>query len=271
MKAESIGQGPSWPHSISNRPVNSTSHSNTRSAPRPEMDAGADVHHASASEAPGVVRLLEAGHFKGVADVRLRINFFDELSSRAEAASDALLPSQTEAFVGKVQADLEELVASLDLTAEQQQAIADAAGLFVSSVNDAAEQFAGDEITLEGLADAIRTAFSALFEQVTSTTAVPEPSAPAEPSTDEPSAEAVISDPAIEPEGEAEAEPPPSADALLAGWTDAFSSALDEFVATLAGSARLPDPSPDPGHGGAYAKFLAMYDALRGGTLNTSA
>ena len=29
----------------------------------------------------GVIRLLQQGHFKGVADVRLRINFFDELSA----------------------------------------------------------------------------------------------------------------------------------------------------------------------------------------------
>ncbi len=29
----------------------------------------------------GVIRLLQEGHFKGVADVRLRINFFDELTA----------------------------------------------------------------------------------------------------------------------------------------------------------------------------------------------
>ncbi|HKQ49560.1 MAG TPA: hypothetical protein VJZ71_15920 [Phycisphaerae bacterium] len=31
-------------------------------------------------EARGVVRLLQSGHFKGVADLRLRLNHFDELS-----------------------------------------------------------------------------------------------------------------------------------------------------------------------------------------------
>lgn len=35
---------------------------------------------ASPARAKGVLRLLEEGHFKGVADYRLRINFFDELS-----------------------------------------------------------------------------------------------------------------------------------------------------------------------------------------------
>ena len=32
-------------------------------------------------KAKGVIRLLQEGHFKGVADVRLRINFFDELTA----------------------------------------------------------------------------------------------------------------------------------------------------------------------------------------------
>ena len=40
---------------------------------------------SSNTRAKGVLRLLEAGHFRGVADVRLRINFFDELSAKATA------------------------------------------------------------------------------------------------------------------------------------------------------------------------------------------
>ena len=34
----------------------------------------------------GVIELLKQGHFKGVADVRLRINFFDKLKSRDNQA-----------------------------------------------------------------------------------------------------------------------------------------------------------------------------------------
>ena len=35
--------------------------------------------------AKGVLRLLQEGHFKGVADVRLRINFHDELAAIEQA------------------------------------------------------------------------------------------------------------------------------------------------------------------------------------------
>ena len=40
-------------------------------------------------EARGVIRLLQEGHFKGVADVRLRINFFEELAGAELAEPSA--------------------------------------------------------------------------------------------------------------------------------------------------------------------------------------
>lgn len=39
-----------------------------------------DPTQDDADETRGVIRLLEAGHFKGVADIRLRINFVEELA-----------------------------------------------------------------------------------------------------------------------------------------------------------------------------------------------
>ena len=38
--------------------------------------------------AHGVLRLLEAGHFKGAADARLRINFSDQLAQQAEEVTN---------------------------------------------------------------------------------------------------------------------------------------------------------------------------------------
>ncbi len=39
-----------------------------------------DSTESDTQEARGVIRLLEEGHFKGVADIRLRINFAEELA-----------------------------------------------------------------------------------------------------------------------------------------------------------------------------------------------
>jgi len=38
---------------------------------------------ADETKKPGVIRLLEAGHFQGAADVRLRLNFYDQLDHAA--------------------------------------------------------------------------------------------------------------------------------------------------------------------------------------------
>ena len=70
----------------------------TKSAPAPENTALAEATETAepttegektTGRANGVLRLLDAGHFKGVADVRLRINFHDELSPQAAAADPA--------------------------------------------------------------------------------------------------------------------------------------------------------------------------------------
>ena len=70
----------------------------TQLAPDPENTALAEATGTSepttegektTGRANGVLRLLESGHFKGVADVRLRINFHEQLSPQAAAADPA--------------------------------------------------------------------------------------------------------------------------------------------------------------------------------------
>ena len=85
---------------------------------RPQgMDAGEKaplekVMVQPASEAPGdggvpgVVRLLQEGHFKGVANVRLHINFYDELQQISRDAGIAAMDSG----VGKLTAGLQDTV-----------------------------------------------------------------------------------------------------------------------------------------------------------------
>lgn len=48
----------------------------TPTVPDPDETTTNNKHHA-----PGVLRLLESGHFKGVADLRLRMVFGDQISS----------------------------------------------------------------------------------------------------------------------------------------------------------------------------------------------
>ena len=62
------------------------SHRFASDAPAPQTLSDAPAEPTDTFESPrpakGVLRLLEAGHFRGVADVRLRINFQQELSAQ---------------------------------------------------------------------------------------------------------------------------------------------------------------------------------------------
>jgi PAS domain S-box-containing protein len=67
-------------------------------------------------EGAGVLRLLEAGHFKGVADVRLRINFFEELSARASAAAAPAVRTEAAGLIDTMNSRIGELVMVAGLT-----------------------------------------------------------------------------------------------------------------------------------------------------------
>jgi hypothetical protein len=70
------------------------------SQPPPDAPAqdGPDSSDETATRTPGVVRLLQEGHFKGVAAVRLRLNFYEQLDH------DALPPLSPAHGNGKVYA-----------------------------------------------------------------------------------------------------------------------------------------------------------------------
>jgi len=56
------------------------------------------------SDSQGVLRLLQEGHFKGVADIRLRINFHDELSAIEAEKLQSIAEEQIEGILQSVDA-----------------------------------------------------------------------------------------------------------------------------------------------------------------------
>jgi len=76
-------------HEVAHRQVQPTQLAETPTEPpaEPPVEPPADlpvqppVEQPAAERQRGVIRLLQEGHFKGVADLRLRINFFDELAA----------------------------------------------------------------------------------------------------------------------------------------------------------------------------------------------
>lgn len=216
----------------------------------------------------GVLRLLQAGHFKGVADVRLRINFREEIAAleaekAAQVAADGVatisetITSQVDAYLGD---GIDEAMAST---------ITEARDVFTSALS----QIANDEVSSGD--DVISKVQSAFDNFVSSITPVAEEQpeeppevAPAETeSIDETStafAKAVIEEPATEPE--AVDDPSLSLGDFIAQLTESFVAALAELETGLNDISILPPLSEPSGNGKAYDKFVAMYNELRGGS-----
>ena len=127
-----------------------------------------DVVKEGASSAKGVLGLIEAGHFRGVADVRLRINFFDQLNERAVAAAAPVVQQETAAFIDSLRANVDGLVASLGISDQETTTkIGELVGEFESTVQAAVDK-AGDSGSFDRdlLAQAAQGAFESFVTQL---------------------------------------------------------------------------------------------------------
>lgn len=286
-----------WEHGR-NRVKDKPSHKPEESTSEIKTDAQPEQAGEQNREARGVIRLLQEGHFKGVADIRLRINFFDELSALKESARQEV----EQAGVAEIEETISGRVSSLldeeELSEEEIQAVTEALGNFQNA------QEAGGGNALAGLLDrfeSLRDALAALAPVLEETTEEPGASelvqpvtteetpadgpvqvsdAPTEP-VEEPAADAPVSDvqPVLEeaPAGESpplvvSAEEDETEDSFdWAAFVDQLSAEFNELVGELeeetAATSVLPEISSPSGRGRAYDKFLAIYQNL----LNTGA
>ncbi|MCH8151514.1 MAG: hypothetical protein IH830_03970 [Planctomycetes bacterium] len=244
---------------------------------------------ATTDNAPGVIRLLEAGHFKGVADVRLRINFYDELAQRAGQRTAEQLQSGADSLIQSVAGEAASLVATLGgddgAAGAAENLIAD----FEASVQSAVET-AGSEgsITVDDVAASIQAAFDALVDQLRelfdpiedATGPVAETptlstqsltdgrdakvtTAPVEPVKVDNQVggagdDVVLLSPVVEPI-------PNALDDAFAALASMFAQALTDLIETVESVSQLSDPAPAPGNGAAYANFMEIYNQLGGG------
>ena len=257
----------------------------------------AQVVDSDQGKARGVIRLLEAGHFNGVADVRLRINFFDELSARAQETAQPILQEQGALLADTISSGVEEIAGSLAVDQETR----DALGVLVEDFNGAVLTAISNETDSQpvdgaGLEASLEAAFEAFVGQLTdllgstrdegsiSVDADNEPVIEAVGSptpqvvTQADGDEAMVQDrtgelAAIESEpvsvelGQAD-DPTLTAasqtlEEAIASLRQAFSDSLSALLQSFQSSLSLADPSAPTGQGVAYEKFLATYNELR--------
>ncbi len=232
----------------------------------PEQDAAAE------EDVKGVIRNLQEGHFKGVSDVRLRINFHDELAAIERAQLQAIAEEKIGAVVESVGATVTSLLESGELTEEQYDAVEEFQEVFVQAVNQSKEEFiAVDGPSKDTLVGKLESDFEALVEPLSvalSTTATEEPEEAPAPEDD-----VVQETGLVNPAGEEQdsvlepaptLEPEPNFQTFLENLRSAFITALNEVANGLNLTSVLPELSEPNGNGAAYHKFLALYNELWG-------
>ncbi|MHC4659455.1 MAG: hypothetical protein ACYS83_09825 [Planctomycetota bacterium] len=172
----------------------------------------------------GVLRLLQEGHFKGVPDVRLRINFFDELAAVKTAQVEAVADEKVAGVVESVGSVVDSFLEDNDLTQEQ------TAGLQLLQDSFAQAANAAHDDPVIGLKSAFADYLAALIDLFEST-----------------------------PD-----EPGPDSQAFITDLQSAFFAGMDELTEALSSVQILPGPSEPSGNGKAYEKFVAIYNEMRG-------
>lgn len=124
-----------------------------------------DSHDSEKSK--GVLNLLESGHFRGVAGVRLRINFFEELNAREQDRVQGVAEEGLVNLTSVVRDSLQELLAPLELDEETQTAIDGLVADFSSTVASLADDFSSGILAdADALANALQSAFADLAGQI---------------------------------------------------------------------------------------------------------
>ena len=197
----------------------------------------------------GVLRNLLEGHFKGVSDVRLRINFFEELAAieaaKIQTVTAEKVPGVLESIGGVVTSFLED---ENELTEEQ-----------VASVMELHEQFAQATGEYQGEPAVDLTSIFDEFVEALRNLFTPEQT-PEENTTPETENNDTT-------EGSSTTDAPWLT--FLGDLQSAFTAASNELTKAVTGLQILPELSEPNGNGVAYEKFLAIYNDLRG--LNTAA
>ena len=208
----------------------------------------------------GVLRLLEAGHFKGVAELQQRIRFHEELSSKTDADAAATFEAGAEDLLIDIRGEIKTIVRSLALDETPLDAAASDGGsteplassslvlTFEASVEEAiADATVDGTLDIESATADIQAAFDTMTASLTalyeSTLTVDGDTVTATDST--------------------------LLDDAIASLALVYEEAMAALLASVEESSELEDPTPAPGNGVAFDKFLAIYDSLRYGDSST--
>lgn len=260
------------------------------SEPTSPADESSVEQTSEDTDAEGVLQLLQEGHFKGVSDVRLHINFFDELAAIeadqlqavAEENVDGVLQA-VETLVGTLAEEsepaeeppVEPAVESTGESAgesapEVPAGVLELQGAFAQTVNQLKDDFlAAEAPSTDALVEGMQSAFDGFVAALEAALAPDTGDVIVEATPDDGGDETPDVEAAAEQGGEV-TEPPaplesePSLEDFIAELRAAFGAAMDELINAFGEVTVFAELSEPSGNGGAYEKFLAIYNEMRG-------
>lgn len=271
MKVDGVGTHPAVSHHAmkKSKPADDPSSPETTAAQAPEETEPQE-------KTRGVIRNLMDGHFKGVADVRLRINFFEEVQALEMQHLKSTAATSFDGFDQTVRAEIDALIDSGELTDDQVAALE----TFWTNLQAAKTAFADDpNATAQSLIQSLQSELDALINTLTSAPATPaaelqtdppaelqaqplEQTEPPTPDGTQPADPAQVSLMAEEPTA---VEPDPL-QLLVEAFRASVQQAIDDLESELTGSSALPPISEPSGNGTAFAKFMEIYEGMLNGT-----
>jgi len=214
----------------------------------------------------GVVGLLQSGHFKGVAAVRLSINFHEQLSGlnreSAHTRVEAAAASLDEQMAGALEAYPE------DASEAQVQLAAEARETFSHAIRTAVEGFRSGDSSQDDALAGMQTAFDDMLTALEASFVTTDPAT--EDSAADDTAEALIAA-TNEAGGGGQAmtgdvveDAVAGADEYLATLGRVFNSFLEGLQSDMDAVNAIPEFTAPKGNGAAFDKFMAMYREIVG-------
>lgn len=226
----------------------------------------------SSDKEPGALRLLKAGHFKGVAELRQRIHFADQIAQEDAQAGASQLTGSLSDLTAVVDEQLTELGETVPLN-EEQAAVVDT---LKEQFNETVSQLTGDtSLSIDDIGALLRSAADTLLQGLTDLNAAAPAEEPADPDvsvtdsqTPQESTDPTATDPTATD---------PATTELTLDLTDFINSLgellnteIDSLVSSANSVSVLPELSEPIGRGAAYDKHLATYLALQSSNESTA-
>lgn len=221
------------------------------SRPATSAEEGAE---ATASKAQGVLRLLQEGHFQGVADARLRINFSEEIAALQDTATRHTAEVGSEGLVARADAEISVFLDVNTLDEEATQEILAAQDVLEIAVQAAREALAEtNPPDIFQFINELQVAADEFLATVGEILGIV-PIAPSQTTIESGTGTEVD---AAAPADAATASQPSPLEGFISSLTDSLNTVINELDEALQNISVLPPLSEPNGNGVAFDKFAA--------------